>query len=185
MDQSDFDDLFETDHAAFSSSQSSLTNTAAQLTFCESDEEVTSDGDRPSSVLIPSDTVPGESDERDQLSENLGKYDANRNGQNLSKSANNVAPSCLRFSTAEVSPDTLKAPSQGQGHFTVIQCIEHLFQQIRDALHHEGDDIGLTLKVRTSTDDISHHAKTRRLSFPGRTAEEAWRFGEISTSASS
>ncbi|RMZ07419.1 hypothetical protein D0860_05119 [Hortaea werneckii] len=147
MDQSEFDDLFETDYEVFSPSQNSLTNTAAQLTFCESDEEVTSDGDRPSSVLIPDDTVPNESDEKDQLSEGLGKYDANRNGQNLSKSANNVAPSCLRFSTVEASPDTSKAPSQGQGHFTVIQCIEQLFQQIRDALHHEGDDIGLTLKV--------------------------------------
>ncbi|KAI6837816.1 DNA topoisomerase IV, alpha subunit [Hortaea werneckii] len=179
MDQSEFDDLFETDYEVFSPSQNSLTNTAAQLTFCESDEEVTSDGDRPSSVLIPDDTVPNESDEKDQLSEGLGKYDANRNGQNLSKSANNVAPSCLRFSTVEASPDTSKAPSQGQGHFTVIQCIEQLFQQIRDALHHEGDDIGLTLKVRTSTDDISRNAKTRRLSFPGRTAEEAWRFAVV------
>ncbi|RMY93861.1 hypothetical protein D0864_05620 [Hortaea werneckii] len=174
MDQSEFDDLFETDHAAFSSSQNSLTNIAAQLTFCESDEEVASDGDRPTSVLIPDDTVPSESDERDQPSENLGDHDPN--SQNLSKSANNVAPSCLRFSAVEASPNTPKAPSQGQGHFTVIQCIEHIFQQIRDALHHESDDIGLTLKVRTSTDDISRNAKTRRLSFPGRTAEEAWRF---------
>ncbi|KAI6856586.1 DNA topoisomerase IV, alpha subunit [Hortaea werneckii] len=179
MDQFEFDDLFETDNVAFSSSQSSLTNTAAQLTFCESDEEATSEGYRPKSAIIPDDTVPSESDGRHQLSENLGKYDDSKSDQHLCNSVNNLAPSCPRFSTVEASPNTSKAPSQGQGHFTVIQCIEHLFQQIRDALHHEGDDIGLTLKVRTSTDDISRNAKTRRLSFPGRTAEEAWRFAVV------
>ncbi|RMY74342.1 hypothetical protein D0863_03304 [Hortaea werneckii] len=146
MDQFEFDDLFETDNVAFSSSQSSLTNTAAQLTFCESDEEATSEGYRPKSAIIPNDTVLSESEGRHQLSENLEKYDDSKSDQHLCNSVNNLAPSCPCFSTVEASPNTSEAPSQGQGHFTVIQCIEQLFQQIRDALHHESDDIGLTLK---------------------------------------
>lgn len=180
MDPSEFHDLFETEYVAFSSSQNSLTATAAQLSFCESDEEVTSDGDRPSSVLVPG---PSESDGRHQLSENPGKYDDSSNDQHLCSTANNLASSCPTFSTVEASPNTPGAPSQRQAHFTVIQRIEHIFQHMRDGLHRESDDIGLTLRVRISTADTSRNARTRRLSFPGRTAEEAWRFGEISTSA--
>ncbi|KAI7369303.1 DNA topoisomerase IV, alpha subunit [Hortaea werneckii] len=182
MDQSEFDDLFKTDHVAFSSSQNSLTAIATHLTFCESDEEVTSDGDRPSSVLVPGDTnhtVPSESDERHQLSENPGKYDDSSNDQHLCSTANNLASSCPTFSTVEASPNTPGAPSQRQAHFTVIQRIEHIFQQMRDGLHRESDDIGLTLRVRISTADTSRNARTRRLSFPGRTAEEAWRFAVV------
>ncbi|RMX87424.1 hypothetical protein D0869_02363 [Hortaea werneckii] len=187
MDQSEFDDLFETNHINFSSSQHSLTASAAQLTFCESEEEVTSDVQRLSPVLVPDDTIPNEEYEtwKQQASESLGTYDDDRNDQHLCNSMNNVAPSCLRLSAPQASPHTSEASRQGQGHITVLQRIERIFQEICDSLHHESDDVGLTLKVRTSTDDISRNAKTRRLSFPGRTAEEAWRFGEISTSAPS
>ncbi|KAI7657753.1 DNA replication licensing factor [Hortaea werneckii] len=181
MDQSEFDDLFETSHVNLNSSQHSLTASAGQLTFCESDEEVTSDVQRLSPVLVPDDTIPSEEYEtwKQQASESLGIYEENRNDQHLCNSMDNVAPSCLRFSAAQASPYKPEASCQGQEHITVIQRIERVFQKIRDSLHHETDDVGLTLKVRTSTDDISRSAKTRRLSFPGRTAEEAWRFAVV------
>ncbi|KAI7216214.1 DNA topoisomerase IV, alpha subunit [Hortaea werneckii] len=179
MDQLEFDDLFETSHVNFSTSQHSLTASAAQLTFCESDEEVTPDVQRLSPVLVPDDTIPSEEYEKQQASENLGLYDDNRNDQHLCTSMNNVAPSGLRSSAPQASPYTPEASCQGQGHITVLQRIERIFQKICNSLHHESDDVGLTLKVRTSTDAISRNAKTRRLNFPGRTAEEAWRFAVV------
>lgn len=178
MDQSEFDDLFETSHVKFSTSQHSLTASAAQLAFCESDEEV-------SPVLVTDDAIPNEEYEKQQASESLGLYDDNRNDQHLCNSMNNVAPSGLRSSAPQALPHTPEASCQGQGHIAVLQRIERIFQKICNSLLHESDDVGLTLKVRTSTDDISRNAKRRRLNFPGRTAEEAWRFGETSTSARS
>ncbi|KAI7103865.1 DNA topoisomerase IV, alpha subunit [Hortaea werneckii] len=169
MDQSEFDDLFETSHVKFSTSQHSLTASAAQLAFCESDEEV-------SPVLVTDDAIPNEECEKQQASESLGLYDDNRNDQHLCNSMNNVAPSGLRSSAPQALPHTPEASCQGQGHIAVLQRIERIFQKICNSLLHESDDVGLTLKVRTSTDDISRNAKRRRLNFPGRTAEEAWRF---------
>lgn len=181
MDHSGFDDLFETSHVDLSSSQRSMIASAAHLTFCESDEELTSDVERLSPVLIPDDTIPNEEHERQQASESLQFHEDKGKDQHLCNSTNNVAPSCLCLPAAQASPYAPEASRQGQRHTTVLERVEHVFRTICDSLHHESDDIGLTLKVRPSTDDLSR--KTRRLSFPGKTAEEAWRFGEISTSA--
>lgn len=62
----------------------------------------------------------------------------------------------------------------------VIDKIEDVFEQMTDAMLNEKSEISITLKTRrrVATDE-PREDRTKRLTFPGKTANEAWRFGEI------
>lgn len=62
----------------------------------------------------------------------------------------------------------------------MIDKIENIFEQIADAMLSEKNEISITLKTRRRvlSDIRSDEDRTKRLSFPGKSANEAWRFGE-------
>lgn len=62
----------------------------------------------------------------------------------------------------------------------VTDKIEDVFEQIADAMLNDKKEISITLKTRrrVPTDKQSDEDLTRTLSFPGKTENEAWRFGE-------
>jgi hypothetical protein len=67
----------------------------------------------------------------------------------------------------------------------VIDKIEEVFERVTDALLNDRNEISITLKPRRPTkesaiditDDREGDGRTRQISFPGKTEEEAWKFG--------
>ncbi|KAK4501379.1 hypothetical protein PRZ48_007188 [Zasmidium cellare] len=80
------------------------------------------------------------------------------------------------FNEAEL----LQGSSQGP---SVTAKIEACFEQIVDDLLNEKDEVSITLKTRKRTGSARDGQSTtpeRRICFPGKTAEEAWRFCKFS-----
>lgn len=71
----------------------------------------------------------------------------------------------------EACPSTQGQPSPP---LTVAEQIEGIFKQISDALTTEGSNIFITLQTKPSA--ALEGSRPRRIKFPGKTAEEAWRF---------
>ncbi|KAM3417319.1 hypothetical protein BST61_g5571 [Cercospora zeina] len=69
----------------------------------------------------------------------------------------------------------------------VIDKIEAVFEEIADAMLHDKLEMGITLRTRprtsltanSQTGSSERGAPTRRLCFPGKTADEAWRFSMV------
>lgn len=71
---------------------------------------------------------------------------------------------------------------------TALDQIEEVFEGIADALRNERHELSITLKIRASkanagntvtVDSVSGPTvitRANRICFPGKTAEEAWRF---------
>lgn len=196
MDDEEFDDLLAGVDLLQDSSQESLTSSAANLEFCDDSDQ----DDRvencptspPSSVEVhdgmeskvehahgrdtgmpelpsPDETGTGKDDLEQPLSpEHLSKY----------------APHCCAYK--------LQASLTSCGRNTVLEKIEEVFERIADALLDEKDDLAITLKTRVSRANVPTTStsnsilgpvttKSRRICFPGKTAEEAWRFSKMVT----
>lgn len=78
---------------------------------------------------------------------------------------------------------------------SVLKKIENVFESVKNDLFNDKDDLSITLKLRTSRakSDLmlqksrTHKAPTarsKRLCFPGKTEEEAWRFSKDVTHGS-
>lgn len=77
---------------------------------------------------------------------------------------------------------------------TAIDLIEKVLESIVDGLLNDKNEIGITLKSRRqisrrkspSNVQMANESETptRRLCFPGKTADDAWRFGQSSSCAS-
>ena len=65
----------------------------------------------------------------------------------------------------------------------VLEKIEAVFEGIADALINETEGLAIELRVRATqpakTRSYEDEDKKRRIRFPGKTAEEAWRFSEV------
>lgn len=68
----------------------------------------------------------------------------------------------------------------------VIDKIEDVFEQVTDALLNDRNEISITLKSRKPAnrskadiegDESDVLCRTKQISFPGKTEDEAWRFG--------
>lgn len=64
----------------------------------------------------------------------------------------------------------------------MIDKIEEVFEQIADAMLNEKNEFSITLKTRRRASRNQRRDRdedyTKRLCFPGKTANEAWRFGK-------
>lgn len=192
-DNEDFEDLFDGGDMLEDSSQESLTNAAANLAFCESDEEgeqydretspVTSRGsnDDTSSTKKPAVVA------RTRVS--FGEWPQHEHLPLMTALSPPTSPSVEPKSAA---PSRLVLMSSAaESRSGVIDKIEDVFEQIADAMLNEQDEIGLTLKARTkaTTGALQHphevpvhrrDTKIRRVCFPGKSAKEAWRFSKPS-----
>ena len=161
----DFDDLHAGVEMLEDSSQESLTKAAANLLFYDDFQEKARQCSPPTSVGSPdqgatkADDVPKKA--KDMFISPLA-------GENLTPSG----------SLSTSSP-------------TVIDKIEAVFEEIAKALLRESNELAITIrtrmrpKARASTftpggDASIETVKTRRICFPGKTAEKAWRFSKVS-----
>ncbi|KAK4544162.1 hypothetical protein LTR36_004372 [Oleoguttula mirabilis] len=170
MDDEDFEDLFGGGNVLEDSSQESLTNAAANLAFYESDDEKRMHGRQ---------TSPATS---------LGSEDDEHSERKLARAAT-LTPGVGEQPDERDPPISAGSPPlslQVQSR-SVISKIEEVFEQIADGMISKHNEICLTLKVRskpttatavTQGHDVSHQAeaRSRRVCFPGKSAEEAWRF---------
>ncbi|UJO19527.1 uncharacterized protein CLAFUR5_06652 [Fulvia fulva] len=145
MDDDDFDDLFSEVDFLPGSSQVSLTDAAANMSFGGSvgDEAYASEDN----LAAPEDT-----DMLDQWPEEA-------------------------FEDQE-------PPLKLEPNAHAIAKIEAVFELMADAMLNDKNELSVTLKVRNSKAKNQHTSpdiddRTKRICFPGKTADEAWRFGEI------
>ncbi|KAI5364770.1 Putative spo11/DNA topoisomerase VI subunit A, spo11/DNA topoisomerase VI, subunit A [Septoria linicola] len=158
-DDEDFEDLFKEDHDLLEpSSQELLIEAAANL--ASNPKEGASE--RQHQTGIEDSTIPG------ALPLNTTSF-ADTMGQNDFRPAVTLLPRAC--------------PNAG-----VLERVEVIFEEIVDAMLNDKPEIGITLKSRqrhsvadiqgTSAEGVSP-TPSRRYCFPGRTADEAWRFSMV------
>ncbi|CZT21575.1 uncharacterized protein RCC_07439 [Ramularia collo-cygni] len=115
-----------------------------------------------------------------------GGEDVIYTSQNVYDSAHdqNMVPRALssELTAAAVSDLAVCDPIQRtHPNADVIDRIENVFEQIADAMLNERKQISITLKtrLRASTDIRPDEDRMKRLSFPGKSADEAWRFAVV------
>ena len=88
-------------------------------------------------------------------------------------------------SVGRLGPSPVKLPTflTKRPRLNVLEKIEAVFEGIADALINETEGVAIELKVRATqpvkTRSFEDEDKNRRIRFPGKTAEEAWRFSEV------
>jgi len=203
----DFEDLFDGGETLLASSQESLTNATAIVGLCESDHEML-EGEPQHPVLPRFDwepaTRPGFNYELASAMDQgegqfLGmQYESSPTEWTLLPSA--PKPAALRpVSSSPVRVSNLVGTGPGEATSStpdiraltkpatsVLDRIEAVFEQIADEMLSRKAEIGLSLHIRprqvpqtgTSNTPAPAERKIKRVCFPGKTAEEAWRFGE-------
>ncbi|PPJ51901.1 hypothetical protein CBER1_08792 [Cercospora berteroae] len=161
MDSEDFEDLFGEEVTLLEpSSQGSLTDAAANLAIDHED-----DARAPCNPMDKDDEMEDDNPTAyDLLPVNTGSF------------ADTVRQNDFR------PPQRLT--QRAYPNAAVIDKIEAVFEEIADAMLHDKLEIGITLKTRPrtallprfNTSSNGDAAPTRRLCFPGKTADEAWRF---------
>lgn len=183
MEDGEFDDLFSGGEIAEGSSQESLTVAAANLAFCESDEDA-DPGERVTALAHWVDA------EEDVLM--FTEEACDREMQSLRRvSEQEVAGPTTKLAANEIRPmdresNLSQGPNDGGtepiGAETIISHIERTFERITNDINNEKPEISLTLKARTTSARSLRHMNAlprtanRRICFPGKTPEEAWRF---------
>ncbi len=93
---------------------------------------------------------------------------------------NGTDDSILTFS----QPSLLPSPQRQDANSQVITKIEKVFESITDGLLHNNDELSISVKIKQSYaasgsldgNSVEPTTETRKVNFPGRTANEAWRF---------
>lgn len=191
MSDDDFDDLLDGVDVLHDSSQESLTKAAANLDFVESDvQPALARSDGLLDVVKRNGRRAEEALTHHPDAETVLQY-ARPEDQGRQRPSN-----LTRFSSnaTRTSLDVLTARSKDQPRLTgpgpsVVQRIESVFEEIADSLLSEKDRLSITLKTRPkeSTHQLvtsNRVVKERRICFPGKTAEEAWRFSTCDSNSS-
>lgn len=147
------------------SSQESLTYAAANLEFCESDDEIV-DEDLQTENL----TTGGLQVLSNIIHQSPGIIERRKSLTTQSKSSSGNDASCFPTRASNVVANDL----------SVIDRIEKIFKGIFDALLCGGKEVGITLKLRPTTpvhrSKMMDSVKLRRIRFPGMSPGEAWQF---------
>ena len=179
----DFEDLFDEGTLLEDSSQESLTYAAANLAFCESDGEDTVHACQPS-------PPPGIGSEHIKHSANevVSAIDLTSGLDERPHGAVDAGVDLFPPMSPTSRTTTAEHPTAGA---SVIDEIEGVFDQIADALLSKKDKISVTLKMRSTSTITSGkyladksfkpqaEVKTRCICYPGKSPEEAWRFGTL------
>lgn len=179
MDDEDFEDLFsENAHLLQPSSQGSLIGAATNLAIQHEDD--------PEEPYHPQLNDDAQSEgEYESLPVNTGSF-AQDVLHNDFRPAERMLPRAYpKYETFTL--DTLRETNLTCSYSAaVIDKIEAVLEEIVDAMLNDKLEIGITLKCRPRAGATGHHTKpqdqsemtTRRFCFPGKTADEAWRFCE-------
>lgn len=192
MHGKDFDDLLGEDDVLQTSSQESLIADTTDLVFCNNDEEVWQEDSQTSANEATH-------HERDEAT-NLRNYNVSIGVPYSNALPHSVTNSRFRSSPiippppnfAEIAearvppPHAADTASSITSTSSVLDRIEAVITRITDDMLNDKREIGLSLNMRSKqishTDNTMHSTKPgvkqRRYSFPGKTAEEAWRFSK-------
>ncbi|KAK3070766.1 endodeoxyribonuclease [Teratosphaeriaceae sp. CCFEE 6253] len=188
----DFEDLLSGEAWLFGCSQESLSTASADLDFCESEEEVL-DGE--SEVHHERGWAADVEDDAHARVLGTSSTAASTPWPPFIAQATDPPPSThespARCSTGTCDVDTQMASAPDEDAVParqpppVLARIEAIFQQMADDMVNHRPEIALALHVRPRNPvrgvDVGSKAaaserKVKRLSFPGKTAKEAWRF---------
>lgn len=103
----------------------------------------------------------------------------------LQASLNNPTRSVLTHINVEENIVDLRASVLDEEETVAILKIESIFQNIADALSNDSTEVFVLLKRRptivlsTTVQQATAGLPDRKICFPGRTAQEAWRFSQI------
>ncbi|KAK0276725.1 endodeoxyribonuclease [Friedmanniomyces endolithicus] len=183
----DFEDLLGgRDGIGQDSSQESLTTAAAGLDFCERGEELLDDGQTPPQSTFDYGGPVGLVVETDLSIAEIGP--SGKGKRRNSRSTNIKPQSAINRAGQEIVPDCSDTTTSTTSPVSPLGKIEAVFEQIADDMLGHAGQISISLDVRPRippsrggevADAITLDRKTRRLGFPGKTAEEAWRFTVI------
>ncbi len=185
----DFEDLLGgRDGIGQDSSQESLTTAAAGLDFCERGEELLDDGQTPPQSTFDYGGPVGLVVETDLSVAEMGP--SGKGKRRNPRSINTTPGSAIDRAGQEITSDCSDTTPSTKPPDSPLGQIEAVFEQIADDMIGHTRQIGISLDVRprvpptrssTVADAITLDRKTRRLGFPGETAEEAWRFSKASS----
>ncbi|KAK1061470.1 endodeoxyribonuclease [Friedmanniomyces endolithicus] len=183
----DFEDLLGgRDGIGQDSSQESLTTAAAGLDFCERGEDLLDDGQTPPQSTFDYGGPVGLVVETDLSVAEMGP--SGKGKRRNPRSINTTPGSAIDRAGQEITSDCSDTTPSTKPPDSPLGQIEAVFEQIADDMIGHTRQIGISLDVRprvpptrssTVADAITLDRKTRRLGFPGETAEEAWRFTVI------
>ncbi|KAK0291946.1 endodeoxyribonuclease [Friedmanniomyces endolithicus] len=180
----DFEDLLGgRDEIGQDSSQESLTTAAAGLDFRERGEGLLDDGQTtPQSTFDYGDPV-GLVVETDMSVVETGP--SGKGKRRNPRSIKTTPGSAIDRAGQEIASDYSDTTPSTTSPVSTLGKIEAVFEQIADDMLGHARQISISLDVRPRipptrsgavADAITLDRKTRRLGFPGKTAEEAWRF---------
>ena len=187
----DFDDLLAGVELLEDSSQESLTNAAADVDLYDDDNDCTMYGEGCSPPAQATGSLT--SDElmnswnffdRPSLSQSPLPDSFKRTGD--VRSVPVPLPQDVPNTTANAA-HSVSSEAADRSSMSVINKIEAIFEEIADALLQEKNELTVTLLRRTQPQNVSatspveltnpsQSVVSKRIRFPGRTAEEAWRF---------
>lgn len=164
---------------SFEDSQQSSTSTSMELTFCDSDSDMLEeDVESPEQVALAcrgplaGPAIPPGPTLRSGLSYSM----RTRTDREV------VMSECKRsVAASDAQPRRDEAAAVVAGGGTALDKIQAVFDQIDCDLLNAKSQIGVLLNVRPRLglrDNASSEARAKRICFPGKTAEEAWRFSK-------
>ncbi len=184
----DFEDLLGGwDGIGQDSSQESLTTAAAGLDFCERGEELFDD-----SQILPQSTYDYGSPAGLVVETHLSVVEMGPSGKGkrCNPRCTNIIPgSAIDRAGYGIASNYSGTTPSTTPPVSPLGKIEAVFEQIADDMLGHAGQISISLDVRPRipptrggavADATTLDRKTRRLGFPGKTAEEAWRFSKAS-----
>ncbi|KAK5733773.1 Signal recognition particle [Elasticomyces elasticus] len=176
--EDDFDDLLGSDEPSQYSSQDPLGATAGSAAFYESEDEFPDNGDDVPQLTLEPDASPPLARDNDPGEQRKTKGARAKSG--LRTKPRPSKASRVTDASMKSKSNVVTSPA------SPLEKITAVFEQIAEEMVEREPEIAITLNVRpriapqtiTSDATASPDVKVRRICFPGKTAEEAWRFSK-------
>ncbi|KAK5694835.1 endodeoxyribonuclease [Elasticomyces elasticus] len=176
--EDDFEDLLGNDEPSQYLSHDPLGATAGSIEFYESEDDLLDDGDDVPQLTLEPDASTSLARDNDSGEQRKTKVARAKNGLRTKPKPSKASRVTDASKNSKSNVATLsKSP---------LEKITVVFEQIADEMVEREPEIAITLNVRPRiapqiiSSDVTARpdVKVRRICFPGKTAEEAWRFSK-------
>ncbi|KAK5728580.1 endodeoxyribonuclease [Elasticomyces elasticus] len=174
--EDDFEDLLGNDEPSQYLSQDPLGATAGSIEFYESEDDLLDDGDDVPQLTLEPDASTSLARDNDSGEQRKTKVARAKNGLRTKPKPSKASRVTDASKNSKSNVATLS--------MSPLEKITVVFEQIADEMVEREPEIAITLNVRPRiapqiiSSDVTARpdVKVRRICFPGKTAEEAWRF---------
>ncbi|KAK4953657.1 endodeoxyribonuclease [Elasticomyces elasticus] len=174
--EDDFEDLLGSDEPSQYLSQDPLGATAGSIEFYESEDDLLDDGDDVPQLTLEPDASTSLARDNDSGEQRKTKVARAKNGLRTKPKPSKASRVTDASKNSKSNVATLS--------MSPLEKITVVFEQIADEMVEREPEIAITLNVRPRiapqiiSSDVTARpdVKVRRICFPGKTAEEAWRF---------